>query len=261
MDWVNGHAVCITGGASGLGRAIVSHALAGGARVGVLDRNPERLATLSDLGDDVVTVVGDVTSLEDNRRLVQDTVARFGRLDAFIANAGIWDYRTSLGDLPDEQIASAFDEVLGVNLKGYLLGAKAAAPALRADGGGALVFTLSNAAFYPGGGGPLYTASKHGGVGLVRQLAYELAPDIRVNAVAPGGMATDLRGPAALRQEDTSISAALPMGELMRTMLPLAIEPTPDDYVGPYLLLASQTAGRAMTGSIINIDCGVGVRA
>lgn len=70
-------------------------------------------------------------------------------------------------------------------------------------------FTLSNAAWYPGGGGPLYTASKHAATGLIRQLAYELAPKVRVNGVGPCGMATDLRGPQALGQSDTSIMQSL----------------------------------------------------
>ena len=75
--------------------------------------------------------------------------------------------------------------MFGVNVKGYLLGAKAAYREL-AKTRGSIIFTVSNAGFYPCGGGPLYTASKHAVVGLIRQLAYELAPSVRVNAVAPG---------------------------------------------------------------------------
>lgn len=72
-----------------------------------------------------------------------------------------------------------------------------------------MIFTLSNAAWYPGGGGPLYTASKHAATGLIRQLAYELAPKVRVNGVGPCGMASDLRGPQALGQSETSIMQSL----------------------------------------------------
>ena len=74
-------------------------------------------------------------------------------------------------------IEEAFDEMFAVNVKGYLLGAKAALPELVATGGN-MVFTLSNSSFLPDGGGPLYVASKHACLGLVRQLAHELAPRI-----------------------------------------------------------------------------------
>jgi 2,3-dihydroxy-2,3-dihydrophenylpropionate dehydrogenase len=109
---------------------------------------------------------------------------RFGRLDCFIGNAAIWDHGATLIGRGGEELERGFDELFAINVKGYLLGAKAAAQALIASEG-SIIFTLSNSAFYPGGGGPLYTASKHAGVGLVRQLAYELAPKVRVNAVAP----------------------------------------------------------------------------
>ena len=102
--------------------------------------------------------------------------------------------------LPPDAIDAAFDEVFHLNVKGYLLGAKAATDELRKTKG-SVIFTVSNAGFWPGGGGPLYVASKHAVMGLVKQLAYELAPDIRVNGVAPGGMSTDLRGPRALWHE------------------------------------------------------------
>src|SRR5208337_1786381 len=112
-------------------------------------------------------------------------------------NAGIWDSSISLAALPDDRISAAFDELFCVNVKGYLLGAKAAYRELPQTNG-CIIFTVSNAVFYPCGGGPLYTASKHAVVGLIRQLAYELAPKIRVNGVAPGAIPTDLRGPRSL---------------------------------------------------------------
>src|SRR5580658_5132166 len=184
MGWLEGQVALVTGGASGLGYAIVKRFLEEGARVGVLDRARERSAKLrQELGDRVVATIGDVTSLADNRRAVETTVSRFGKLDCFVGNAGIWDFSTSLAQLPDDNIGAAFDELFGVNVKGYLLGAKAAYREL-AKTRGTIIYTVSNAGFYPCGGGPLYTASKHAVVGLIKQLAYELAPKIRVNGVA-----------------------------------------------------------------------------
>src|SRR3546814_13245073 len=84
------------------------------------------------------------------------------------------------------------DELFGVNVKGYVLLAKASLPAL-VRSGGSLVYTVSNAGFDPAGGGVLYTASKHAVVGLIRQLAFEFAPPVRVNGVAPGPIDTALR--------------------------------------------------------------------
>ena len=134
--------------------------------------------------------------LAANKRAVADAVAAFGRLDVLVANAGIWDYGRALVDLPEDRIDEAFDELIGINVKGYLFAAKAAQGALVASRG-SMIFTVSNAGFFPDGGGPLYTASKHAAVGLIRQLAFECAPHVRVNGVAPGAIATDLRGPRA----------------------------------------------------------------
>ena len=78
----------------------------------------------------MVTIAGDVRDLSVNRSAVDAMIARFGRLDTFIANAGIWDFGVSLVDLPDDRVDAAFDEVFGVNVRGCLLGAKAATPAL-----------------------------------------------------------------------------------------------------------------------------------
>jgi NAD(P)-dependent dehydrogenase (short-subunit alcohol dehydrogenase family) len=256
-SWLQDQSILITGGAAGLGLAIVERVLAEGANVTVLDRNAGALEAVRTLdGDRVETVAGDVRSLGDNRRAVAAAERRFGALDTFIGNAGIWDFSVALVDLPDDSVDAAFDEIFGVNVKGYLLGAKAAAPAL-VRSSGSIVFTLSNAAFYPAGGGPLYTAAKHAAHGLVRQLAYELAPAVRVNAVAPGLIPTDLRGPHALDQHDRSLSTLL-AGRTVSN--PLGVSPTAADYTGPYVLLASKRNASPITGTVINADGGLGVR-
>jgi NAD(P)-dependent dehydrogenase (short-subunit alcohol dehydrogenase family) len=256
---LNGQSSLVTGGASGLGLAIAERFLAEGALVTVLDRNEHRLGALEErFGERVETVAGDVRSLADNRRAVAAAVARFGALHSFIGNAGIWDFNASLLDLPDDRVDAAFEEVFSINVKGYLLGAKAAAPEL-VRSGGSIVFTLSNAAFYPGGGGPIYTAAKHAAHGLVRQLAFELAPRVRVNAVAPGIIPTDLRVPRALDQEQSSVAslfppAGAPIGS------PLGVVPRTEDYTGAYVLLASAADASMITGAVINADGGLGIR-
>ena len=254
MGWLDKTSVLVTGGGSGLGRAIVQRFVAEGAQVLAFDHSAEKLSDLRAWSNDTVeTAQGDVSSAADNAAAVQAAVDRFGGLDVFIGNAGIWDFGRTLADTPPGELASGFDELFAVNVKGYLLGARAAVDALR-ESKGSMIFTLSNAAFFPGGGGPLYTASKHAGLGLVRQLAYELAPDVRVNGVAPGGMATDLRGPSSLGLDTQSITQAVPIDDFMRAHGALELAPTPEDYVGAYLLLASRTDSRTTTGSVFDIS-------
>ncbi|MEK9776158.1 MAG: 3-(cis-5,6-dihydroxycyclohexa-1,3-dien-1-yl)propanoate dehydrogenase [Quisquiliibacterium sp.] len=251
--------ILVTGGASGLGRAIVERMIEEGAGVCVLDRSEARLAQLkASLGNGVIGVPGDVRRLVDNQRAVQACVEHFGRLDCAVGNAGIWDFNTQLLDLPEARIDQAFDEVFQVNVKGYLLLAKAALEALVVSRG-SLIYTLSNAGFYPDGGGPLYTASKHAVVGLVKQLAFELAPHVRVNGVAPGGISTDLRGPESLGMAQRSIST-IDLNKTAPERVPIGMVPQARDYAAAYVFFASRQEHIPATGSILNYDGGFGIR-
>jgi len=253
-----GRVIYLTGGGSGLGRALVERFVAEGAQLSVLDRSAEKNRALeTTFGAAVVTTDGDVRDLTAHETAVQSALARFGRLDVYIANAAIWDGNVTLLDLPGERIGAAFDEVFGINVKGGLLGAKASAPAL-VESRGAMIFTLSIAALRAGGGGPLYTSSKTAGIGLVRELAYELAPFVRVNGVCPAGMATDLRGPDALALGAQPLMANVDP-DAMRSAYPLDFFPIPGDYVGPYLFLASADAA-VTSGTLIEADLGMSAR-
>ena len=259
MSWLNNEVALITGGGSGLGLALVERFLQEGAKVAVIQRSADKVALLRErFGDEIVAVQGDVTRYADNQRAVDATLARFGKLDCFIGNAAVWDHAASLTGLSAEQLDQGFDELFAINVKGYLLGAKAASAALIASQG-SMIFSLSNAAFYPGGGGPLYTASKHAAVGLIRQLAYELAPKVRVNGVAPCGMASDLRGPAALGQDQLRIMDSR-TPEAIASVLPLQFFPDAADFTGPFVLLASRANNRTLSGVLINADAGLGIR-
>jgi cis-2,3-dihydrobiphenyl-2,3-diol dehydrogenase len=259
MGALTDEVVLITGGASGLGRAIVDRFLEEGAKMAVLDRAPDRLADVAAANPDRLAVVaGDVRSIADNQRAIEACLASFGKLDCAIGNAGIWDYSVSLDALPAEKLDAAFDELFHVNVKGYLNLAKVALPDL-VRSSGALIFTVSNAGFGPAGGGPLYTASKHAVVGLIRQLAYELAPAVRVNGVAPGPIETDLRGSAALGQADRSIGS-INLPKVAGPNVPLGRVPATADYAGGYLFLASRRDSRPATGSVLSLDSGIAVR-
>jgi NAD(P)-dependent dehydrogenase (short-subunit alcohol dehydrogenase family) len=264
MGWLDGTTAIVTGGGSGIGRAVVDRFVAEGAHVGVLEIMPEKCESLrAELGDQVVITEGDVTKLDDNRRAVDDTVNAFGRLDTFVGNSGIMDGFTPLVALPDDGIDAIFESIFAVNVKGYVLGAKASLPALL-ESGGSMVFTVSNAGFGPGGGGPLYTASKHAVVGLVKQLAHELAPKVRVNGVAPSGTVTDLRLPPAMGGGDDGRGErafGMPgIEDTIREVTPLHVAPVPTDHAAPYVLLASRANSPVMTGTIIPSDAGLSVR-
>ena len=261
MQWLQDDVALVTGAGSGIGRAVLKRFLDEGARgVGALVRSDEHVASLQqEFGERVVVVQGDVRSGSDNQRAVDATLARFGKLDTLVANAGVWDFFASLQKLSLEELDRAFNEIFAVNVKGYVLAARAAMQALR-ESRGSMIFTLSNAAFYPGGGGPLYVASKHAGVGLVRQLAYELAPLVRVNAVAPGGTQTPLRGPASLGKHDKRLSALPGFEQAVADAMPLGFMAQPQDHTGHYVLLASRTNSPATTATIIHSDGGWEIR-
>ncbi|PYM16321.1 MAG: 3-(cis-5,6-dihydroxycyclohexa-1,3-dien-1-yl)propanoate dehydrogenase, partial [Candidatus Rokuibacteriota bacterium] len=127
---------------------------------------------------------------------------------------------------------------------------------------GCMVFTASVAGFNSGGGGVLYTASKHAVVGLIRQLAVELAPKVRVNGVAPGGVQTDLRGLAALGQSEQShwTAPGIDWQERLRAGSPLQLAIQPDDVASAFAFLASRENARAITGVIVHVDAGSTLR-
>jgi 2,3-dihydroxy-2,3-dihydrophenylpropionate dehydrogenase len=238
----------------------VAHFIAEGARVGVMERVASRVTQLrTDFGNAVVAIAGDVAHLDDNKRAVETTVSAFGHLDIFVGNAGIFDRSLPLADFPEEKLSAACDELFGVNVKGCILGAKAVMLELMKTAG-CMIFTASVAGLTSGGGGALYTASKHAVVGLIRQLAIELGPRIRVNGVAPGGTRTDLRGLPALGQDDRSHFADPGWEERLRGSNPLQMALEPNDLAGAYVFLASRTNARGITGAIVSVDAGATLR-
>jgi 2,3-dihydroxy-2,3-dihydrophenylpropionate dehydrogenase len=260
MGWLDGQVALVTGGGSGIGRAVVARFVAEGAKVGVMDRVASRTEELrADLGAGVVAVAGDVARLDDNKRAVAATVGAFGRLDILVGNAGVFDGNARLDEFPEDRLAAACDEQFAVNVKGCIFGAKAALPEL-AKNGGSIVFTASVAGFNSGGGGALYTASKHAVVGLIRQLAVELGPRIRVNGVAPGGTMTDLRGLSTMGREGHSHFTDPGTEERLRSGNPLGMALVPDDLAGAYLFLASRQNAGGITGTVVTVDAGAMLR-
>ena len=240
----------VTGGGSGLGRAIVERFLREGANVGVLEKSSVHADRLlaDHPGAPLEVTVGDVGSHADNARAVDRTCDRFGGLDIFVGNAGLYDNRARLEDIPPARLETAFAELFRVNVQGYLLGAQASLCALRARRG-AMIFTASVSSTTAGYGGVLYVASKHAVAGLIRQLAWEFAPMVRVNGIAPGYVPTALRGLSSLDQDRSGTGPGperMPLGEISSA----------EDLTDFYVLLASN-AGRLATGSILMADGGL----
>lgn len=252
-----GRSIIVTGGSSGIGRGLTEALVAADATVVVLDHRPD--PTLAVL-DGVEVVVGDVVDPEANRRAVAAAVEATGALAAFVGNAGVHDGGRRLLDLSAAELDTLSRRLLDVNVRGYLHGAHAAAPELRRSGG-VMVFTLSDASFHVSrvGSGICYTVSKHAALGVVRALAAELAPRVRVNAVAPGGVLTGLR---AVDSESGRERALFDdPGELarqVRSINPLRTMLTVDDLVPHYLFLLS-SASAGLTGHVLRPDGGLEV--
>jgi len=257
---LDGTVVILTGGGSGLGRALVRRFVDEGAHVGILERHLAKADSLrEEFGESVVVVTGSVENYQDNLSLVDAAYGRFGRVDTFIANAGIFDFHQPLSKMDGATISASFDEIFNVNVKGVLLGARAVLPKL-VQTRGSLLVTLSCAAYHPGGGGALYTASKHALMGVVRQLAYEFAPIVRVNGVAPGAMRTDLEGLTSNGTSDRRLGDSSDFDVRVAAGVPLGRTYSPEDYCGPYVMLASRSDSIAMTGAVVRADGGLEVR-
>lgn len=263
MGLLEDHVVLVTGGGSGLGRGVARYLQQEGAQLAILEYDAAKVSDLVDeFGAGVLVVHGDVRSVPDLERTRASIVERYGRLSAVVATQGIWDGNVPLRDIPVNEVSSVLDEVHAVNLKGYVLTARIMFDLLKQERG-ALVLTGSNAGFAADGGGVPYTTSKGAVRSLVNQLAFEFAPEVRVNGVAPTGIAkSQLRGPDTLglamtRQSDVPEDL---FRSHFESAAPLAYLPEPEDYGPIYALLASHR-NRVMTGQTILADSGLFNRA
>ena len=259
MGWLDGKRALIAGAGSGIGRAVLDAFAAEGAQIGALELDPAKAARLTDERPDCVVSQGDATSLTATRAAVDAVRSSFGGLDVLVNCVGIFDFYRGLTDIADDQLDAAFDEMFAVNVKSQLVTVRAALPELR-RAGGSVVLTVSTSGFYPGRGGVLYVASKFAVRGCVIALAHELAPEVRVNGVAPGGtMGTELTGPASLHLHGQVLGATAGREEDLRRRTPLQVALGAADHAGSYVFLASSRA-RGITGTIVHSDGGIGIR-
>lgn len=242
--------VLITGGGRGIGRAAALRFAREGADVAVADIRAGAAKAVADevraVGRSALPIVADVADEDDNRRVLEETLVEFGRLDVLLANAGITHDSTV-----QEMSVATWDEVIRVNLRGVFLTCRNAVPAL-IDSRGAIVTTSSSMAGWDTlEAGAAYMASKEGVSGLTKSLALQLAPyGIRVNAVCPGVIKTRLGF-----EEEDSESRWQAKYEAFAKRIPLRRVGQPQDVAAAAAFLASEDA-RHITGSMLLIDGG-----
>ncbi|MFE1836398.1 3-(cis-5,6-dihydroxycyclohexa-1,3-dien-1-yl)propanoate dehydrogenase [Streptomyces sviceus] len=259
-DWLTGRRALIVGAGSGIGRAVVDAFRSEGAQVAVLERDEVKCAKLSAEIPGLPVVVGDATTRQANERAVATAVEAFGGLDVLVNCVGVFDFYRGIGELNEDRIDDAFDEIFRVNVKSHLHSVKAALPALR-ESRGTIILTESTSAYYPGRGGVLYVSTKFAVRGLVTALAHELAPDIRVNGVAPGGtLNTDLRGPGSLGLDQRRLNDSPDRERELAARVPLQVALSGEDHAWSYVFLASGRS-RGITGGVVHPDGGMGAKA
>jgi len=241
-----GKVALVTGGSTGIGRARARAFAAAGASVVLADLDDARgeavAQELRDTGQTAVFIRADVSQAGDVSRLISETIARFGLLDCAHNNAGILGGVERLADVTEDE----FDRLISVNLKGVWLCLKEEILQMQQqDGGGTIVNTASIAGIRGSGWLPIYSATKHGVVGLTRSAALAYAEDgIRVNAICPGYVDTAMvRDTPLLRQR---ASERTPIGRLA----------TPEEIAAAVLWLCSDAAAY-MTGETMVLDGGV----
>jgi NAD(P)-dependent dehydrogenase (short-subunit alcohol dehydrogenase family) len=244
-----GKSALVIGATEGIGRAAAISFADAGANVFVAGLGAERGRSLEAEirrrgRGDAVFLEADVLREADVKQVVESAAARFGRIHAAVNNAGI---EGRFGPV-HEYGADEFDRIIGVNLKGIWLGLKYQIPHMLANGGGAIVNTSSSAGVRAIANIAIYTASKHGVVGLTRATALEVArSNIRVNAVAPGPVNTGLLHRMVAGHVDISaIAAGVPLGRVSE----------PEEIARAIVWLCSDAASY-ITGHTLVIDGGL----
>jgi NAD(P)-dependent dehydrogenase (short-subunit alcohol dehydrogenase family) len=245
----SGKRALVTGGSRGIGRAIVEMFLEHGARValnGSSGESTEKAIREIDAGNRLIAAPGSVSTVDGCRAIVDAAVDGMGGLDFLINNAGVGD-ETPLGSTTE----AVWDQTVNVNLKGVFFMTQFAAPHLKASRG-AIVNFSSVFGLVGTPGASVYGATKAGVINLTKAHALELAPEVRVNAVCPGGVDTDMLRDLALSMADTVEEGYAILSQDCTAQKRIA---DPRELAGPVLYLCSDLAS-FVTGSVHVVDGG-----
>jgi len=243
--------VLVTGGAAGIGKATAERFAEEGAKVVICDVNETvGQETVKLLGADASFYKVNVANREEVQKWVDDVAARYGRVDVIVSNAGILRdgqlVKVKEGQLVSQMSEADFDLVISVNLKGVFNCAQAVAPHMIKQGGGVILNATSVVGLDGNFGQTNYVATKSGVIGMTKVWARELGKyGIRVNAVAPGFIATEI-----LSSMPEKIIAG------MKAKTPLGRMGDPRDIANAYLFLASDDAS-FITGETLRVDGGI----
>ncbi|MGH2367336.1 MAG: SDR family NAD(P)-dependent oxidoreductase [Chloroflexota bacterium] len=253
MQRLTDQVAIITGGAQGIGGATARRLAEEGARVLIADVDQEmaaaNVATIRQAGGTAERILADVGKHQDIRAMVEDAVARWGRLDVLVNNAyRLLDPRASGGAV--EVSEGAWDEGMGVLLKSMFLAAKYAVPAMRQAGGGSIVNISSVHGLLMAPGSLVYEAGKSAVIGVTRQMAIEFGPaGIRVNAICPGHIVTE--------RIQSRMWEANPSGlRFFEQQYPLRRCGRPVDIANAVVFLCSEEAS-FITGQALVVDGGL----
>src|SRR5690606_872920 len=178
-----------------------------------------------------------------------------GRLDHLTCTVGIHDAFASLRDLSAADLVRGAEEAWRMNVLSVLIAVRAAYPRLR-DSRGSVTLTVSESAFHPVGGGVLYGSSKWAPRGVVCHLAKDLAPEVRVNGVAPGGTTGTRCGGLRSLGQTRRADRAEGRDEQIAASNLLGLTPRPEDHTAAYVYLADPVASRVVTGVVLSTDGG-----
>lgn len=242
----SGKTAIVTGASRGIGRATAVRFAEAGANVVVnyLHHEKEALTVVEECrahGVGAIAVQADVSILKEAERLNQTALSEFGGVDIVIANAGIWE-----GGAVETLTEELWDRVIDANLKGTWTTCRASIPHFKENGGGSIVIVSSTAGQRGEAGYSNYAASKGGQISFTKALSNELAPKIRVNAVAPGWVDTNLNDPVFIDDE---------FRHRVVDGIPLKRVATADDVALGIIFLASDWS-RHITGEVLNINGG-----